>query len=159
MSIRDVDDLVGRCDERTRMDTLVTEARAGRGGALALVGEPGIGKSALLRTVRAQAGDAFRVLSATGAEAAADLPFAGFLSLLRPLLSRTGDLPPVQARALEGALAVGPPARGDRLVVHAAALGLLTAAAAEQPVLAVIDDAHWLDDASADALLFAARRL
>src|ERR1700710_3124604 len=99
------------------MDTLVKGALEGRGGALALVGEPGIGKSALLRSVRARGDGAFRVLSATGAEAEADLPFAGLLSLLRPLLSLTVDLPPVQARALEGALAVGPPARGDRLVV------------------------------------------
>jgi DNA-binding CsgD family transcriptional regulator len=152
-------ELVGRAAERERLERLLHDAVEGQGRALALVGEPGIGKSALLEHARARAGGAFRVLSATGAEAEADLPFAALLSLLRPVLDRMGELPPVQAGALAGALAVGPPARADRLVVHAGALGLLSAAAAERPLLVVVDDAHWLDDASADALLFAARRL
>lgn len=151
--------LVGRAGEHARLDAVVTGAAAGSGGALALVGEPGIGKSALLSAAVAQANGRVRVLTATGAEAERDLPYAALLSLLRPTLDRIGTLPAVQARALEGALAVGPPAPGDRLVVHAAALGLLSAAAAERPVLAIVDDAHWLDEASAAALLFAARRL
>ena len=152
-------DLVGRANELVRIDALAAGAVGGHGGALALVGEPGIGKSALLRAARERAGGAFRVLSATGAEAEADLPFAALLSLLRSVLDHVDRLPPVQGRALEGALALGPPARADRLVVHAAALGLLSAAAQDGPLLAVVDDAHWIDEASADALLFVARRL
>ena len=144
--------IVGRGHEKSRLQALVLD-----GGALALVGEPGIGKTALLEYARAHA--PALVLRATGAEAERDLPFAALLTLLRPVLHLLDRLPPVQARALEGALALAPPALADRLVVHAAALGLLSAAAEQQPVLAIVDDAHWLDDASADALLFAARRL
>ena len=89
--------LIGRAAERARVEQLV----ARRGGALALVGEPGIGKTALLTYARGLAG---RVLSATGAEAETDLPFAGLLSLLRPVLGHMSVLPPVQRRALESAL-------------------------------------------------------
>src|ERR1700754_1916038 len=111
MRIGSVDGLVGRFEERQLLSRWLSAAVKGRGGALALIGEPGIGKTALLDYAR---GRAERVLSATGAEAGADLPFAGLLSLLRPVLDRLGRLPPVQARALEGALALGPPTRADR---------------------------------------------
>ena len=144
--------LVGRARERERLDRLVVE----RGAALAVVGEPGIGKTALLDYAR---GRAERVLNATGAETERDLPFAGLLALLLPLLPQLDRLPTVQARALKGALALGPPAPADRFGVHAATLALLAAAADEQPLLMVVDDAHWLDEASAEALLFVARRL
>jgi DNA-binding CsgD family transcriptional regulator len=154
-----VENLVGRASERERLDELLRKAVEGRGGALALVGEPGIGKTALLEHARERADGAFRVLVATGAEAEADLPFAALLTLLRPVLDGLAALPAVQRRALEGALAVGPPTPADSLAVHAGALALLTRAAHERPVLVVIDDAHWLDPASSDALLFAARRL
>lgn len=73
--------------------------------------------------------------------------------------SRTSTLPAIQRRALEGALAVGPPAPVERLVVHAAVLGLVSAAAEQQPLLLLVADAHWLDEASAGALGFLARRL
>ncbi len=144
--------IVGRAHEKSRVRDLILN-----GGALAVVGEPGIGKTALLEYARAAA--PALVLRATGAEAERDLPFAALLTLLRPVLHLLDRLPAVQVRALEGALALGPPGLADRLVVHAAALGLLSAAAERQPVLAIVDDAHWLDDASADALLFVARRL
>src|SRR6201991_945728 len=120
MRIGSVDGLVGRFEERQLLSRWLSAAVKGRGGALALVGEPGIGKTALLEYAR---GRAERVLSATGAEAEADLPFAGLLTLLRPVLHHVDRLPSVQGRALEGALAVGPPASGDRLMVHVAALG------------------------------------
>ena len=129
----------------THTDAFLAEAGEGRGGALALVGEPGVGKSALLRAARARAGGAMHVLSATGAEAETDLPFAALLSLLRPVLDRVGVLPEVQRQALEGALALGPPAAADLLAVHAAALGMLIAAGQQRPLLLLVDDAHWLD--------------
>ena len=93
-----------------------------------LVGEPGIGKSALLSAASVRANRTFRVLTTTGAESEADLPFAALLTLLRPVLGALSELPAVQRRALEGALALGPPAPSDRLAVHAGTLGLLTAA-------------------------------
>ncbi len=126
-------------------------AFAQRTGVLVVTGEPGIGKTALLRAAAAAA--PARVLRATGIEAESELPFAGLHELLRPVLSLTSALVPRQAQALRSALEGG---ATDRFAVSAAVLSLLAEAA---PVLAVVDDAQWLDGASADALAFAARRL
>ena len=142
----------GAGPERARLDRLVAE----RGGAMALVGEPGIGKTALLGYARDRADGAMRVLSTTGAEAERDLPFAGLLALLRPVLHQSTASRPCR-RALEGALALGRQRTPTGWWCTCDAR--LFAAAEEQPLLAVVDDAHWLDDATADALLFAARRL
>ncbi len=150
--------LVGRDVECERIDRLLDEARRGRSGALVLRGEPGIGKSTLCAHAVARA-DGMTVLRAHGIESEAELPFAALADLLRPLLEHLGDIPLPQAAALEAAFALGPPAAGDPFTTCAATLSLLAAAAEDGPVLVVVDDAHWLDHSSAQALLFAARRL
>src|SRR4029077_9333405 len=100
-----------------------------------------------------------RVVRALGVEREADLAFAGLLEICRPLLWLLDERPPPQAAALRGAFALEAAARAGRFVVAAATLGLLARAAEEHPLLVLVDDAQWLDGASADALLFAARRL
>ncbi len=150
--------LLGRGDERLALDRLLAEARDGRSGVLALVGEPGIGKTALLEYAGLRA-DGMRVLRARGVESEAEVPFAGLAELLGPALARLDRIPPRQAAALAGALALGPPAAGDRFAIGAATLSLLSAFAEDEPVALLVDDAHLLDGSSASALLFAARRL
>src|SRR5689334_21639969 len=100
-----------------------------------------------------------RVLTGAGVEAESELPFAGMHQLLWPVLDRIGELPDVQAAAVRGAFGLSADAVADRFLVSVAVLGLLTAAADAEPLLCVVDDAHWLDAASADTLVFAARRL
>src|SRR5205085_9149644 len=125
-----------------------------------LAGEPGIGKTALLAYAeeRARAAE-MRILRARGIESEARVPFAGLLELLRPALGALDRIPAPQAAALEGALALRPATAQDRFAIGAATLSLLAALAEEAPVAALVDDAHWLDESSADALLFAMRRL
>lgn len=150
--------LIGRRRECGRVDALLNEARRGTGGALVLSGEPGIGKTALLAWARGRGSD-WTVLETRGIEGEGELAFAGLADLLRPLLSRLEAIPPLQAQALSGALALAPPVEGDRFAVAAGSLGLLAAAAAESPVLVLVDDAHWIDVASAETLRFVAHRL
>jgi DNA-binding CsgD family transcriptional regulator len=150
--------LVGRRRECAIIDGLLAGVRAGVAGALVVRGEPGIGKSALLGYARQQA-PPMLVLSASGAEAESDLAFAGLHELLRPVLGYLGELPDTQAEALAGALGLAPSPQPDRLLICAAVLGLLAAAAEDRPTLCLVDDAHWLDRPSADALVFTARRL
>ena len=151
-------DLVGRDAECGRIDGLLADARGQRSGALVLSGEPGIGKSALCRWAVAQAGG-MRVLSVRGVESEVELPFAGLAELCAGEMDRVGLLPEPQARALEAALARRDAPPGDRFAIGAAVLSLLAVAGGSGSVLVVIDDAQWLDASSADALLFAARRL
>ncbi|HST24781.1 MAG TPA: LuxR family transcriptional regulator [Gaiellaceae bacterium] len=149
--------LVGREEELRRVTALLDEARRGRSGTMVVAGDPGVGKTALLAEARARSAD-LRVLAATGVESELELPFASLHELLRPVLELLPRIPPLQQQALSAALALeaGEP---DAFVVGAATLSLLVEAAAEFAVLIVLDDAHWLDRASADALAFAARRL
>jgi len=125
---------------------------------LVLRGDPGIGKTALLE-LAADAGEGFRVLRARGVEPESEIAFAGLQELFGPFVARVEVLPDRQRAVLAGALALGPPVAADPLAVRAATLSLLAAVAEDAPVLAVIDDAHWLDRPSAEALAFAARRL
>lgn len=150
--------LVGRTAEVREIDDLIEGAREGRGSALLLRGEPGIGKTSLLRYAAAHA-SALTLLEARGIEAESEIPFSGLSDLLRPLLGALSTLPARQAAALAGALALGPPTGADPFAVAAATLSLLAAAAAERPVLVLVDDLQWLDTSSSEALLFAARRL
>jgi DNA-binding CsgD family transcriptional regulator len=150
--------IVGRTRERSEIEALLEAAREGRSTALILHGEAGIGKSTLLDEAVAAAPD-FRVLRARGYESESDIPFAGLLDLLTPLLDLLDRIPPLQAAALRGSLALGEPVPHDQFAIPAAVLSLLGAAAEEQPLLVVVDDVQWLDTASGDALLFAARRL
>src|SRR4051794_5275977 len=150
--------LLGRNDERLALDRLLAEARGGRSGVLALGGEPGIGKTALLDHAAQQA-DGMRLLRARGIEAEAQIPFAGLAELLRPALAHIERIPAPQAAALSGALALAPATAGDRFAIGAATLSLLSACADDGPLLLLVDDAHLLDQPTAEALLFAARRL
>ncbi|MGA5816825.1 AAA family ATPase [Kitasatospora sp. NPDC094028] len=153
--------LYGREDEQAALDGLLAAARDGRSGVLLLRGEPGIGKTALLDGAVARAGDGFRVIRAAGVEYEAELPFAGLSMLLAPGLDRLAALPGPQRRALERAfgLAEESSSPADRLLVGLATLGLLAELASDRPLLCVVDDVQWLDGASLDALLLAARRL
>src|SRR5215210_7965543 len=137
---------------------MIEAARGGRSAALLVYGEAGMGKTSLLRDAAAQA-TGLRVLKARGIESESHLPFAALSELLAPLLELRSEIPPVQARALGGALALEAATVSDRFAVAAGVLSLLAAAAERQPVLALADDLQWLDESSREALLFAARRL
>ena len=149
--------LLGRSPECARVDRLLAEARTGMSGVLVVTGEPGIGKTALLRYASDRAGD-MSVLRARGIELEAEVPFSGLLELLHPLHEELDRIPDPQASALRSALALGPSLETDRFVIGAATLSILAAHAEARPLLVLVDDAHWLDDASAAAILFAARR-
>jgi DNA-binding CsgD family transcriptional regulator len=152
--------LVGRERETRRLTALLAAARGGRGSALILRGEPGIGKSALLDEMRGRAADeGFRVLHTRGLESEATLSFAGLADLLAPILEHLDHIPRPRAAALRGALALGPPSGTDRFAAYAATLSLLGAASSARPILIVVDDAHWIDTPTAEALLFCARRI
>lgn len=150
--------LVGRGPERALLAALVDRARHGTAGAAVVRGEPGVGKSALLEAVVADT-DAVLVLRAQGVEVEAPLAFAALHRLLRPLARLREHLPPPQARALAVAFGEDDGPAVEPFLVGVATLSLLTAAAEERLVLCVVDDAHWLDPASAAALLFSVRRL
>jgi predicted ATPase len=150
--------LVGREQEIAALDRLLDDARSGRGSALVLRGEAGVGKSALLGGVRAAAPD-FQVLDAVGIESEAELAFAGLHQLLVPILAFLDEVPAPQAAALRAAFALSDGTVAERFRISLGVLGLLAAAAEKQPVLCLVDDAQWLDQPSAAALLFAARRL
>ena len=149
--------LAGRDRERVAVRELLDQARHSRGSALVLHGLPGVGKSTLLAGAVTDA-DGFTVLQTSGIESESPLAFAALQRLLRPVLRLAGRLPAPQARALRRAFGEEE-GEVDRFLVFLAALSLLAEAAEDTPVLAVIDDAHWLDEASAAALLFVARRL
>ncbi|HET7646947.1 MAG TPA: AAA family ATPase [Gaiellaceae bacterium] len=150
--------LLGREREREALAQLLDDARVGRSGVLALVGEAGIGKSALLEHALDLA-TGMRTLRARGIPSEAQIPFAALFELLRPALACLDAIPEPQMTALESALALRPARATERFAVGAATLSLLAAYADERPVLVVVDDIHWLDGSSADALLFAVRRL
>jgi DNA-binding CsgD family transcriptional regulator/tetratricopeptide (TPR) repeat protein len=150
--------LFGRERESARIDEVLDAAREGRSGALVVRGEAGIGKTALLNAAVEHA-DGLRVLRARGVESEVDVAFSGLHELLRPALSSVEAIPEAQAVALRAALALGRETVAERLAVFGGALSLLAVIAEEQPLLCVIDDAHWLDEASAAAMTFVARRL
>ena len=150
--------LLGRIPELARIDQALAEARLGRGSALLIQGEPGIGKTELLTHAIQSAGE-MSVLSARGVQFEADVPYSGLHELLMPAFGHLDRLPTAQAAALRSSLGLGERIEADRLVVGAATLGLITTYAEQKPLLVVVDDAHWLDGASAGALAFAARRL
>ncbi|WP_260470352.1 helix-turn-helix transcriptional regulator [Streptomyces sp. RP5T] len=150
--------MVGREPERRLLDALVEGARDGTAGTLVVRGEPGVGKSALLDELVAGAGDA-TLLRTRGLEAEAPLAFAALHRLLRPVTRLRSGLPEPQARALRVAFGEEEGASVEPFLVGVATLSILTTAAEERPVLCVVDDAHWLDAATAGALLFCAHRL
>ncbi|SCL72744.1 regulatory protein, luxR family [Micromonospora citrea] len=151
-------ELHGRQTEQDAITGLLAAARAGTSATLVLRGEPGIGKTALLDHAAAAAGD-MRLLRGTGVESEAELPFSGLQLLLRPALGCLAALPDPQRAALEAAFGLGPAAGSEPMLVGLAVLSLLAEHADEAGLLCLVDDAQWLDRASRDALLFAARRL
>ncbi|MFX0573647.1 LuxR C-terminal-related transcriptional regulator [Nocardia nepalensis] len=154
---RDGQMLYGRKCEEDSIGELLAASAQGRPGVLILRGDAGIGKSALLEYAETAA--QCRTLRVTGIESEAELPYAALQVLLRPVLGTLTHLPRQQADALLSALGLGETTSGDRFLVGLATLSLLTELSAEEPLLCLVDDAHWLDQESADALLFAVRRL
>jgi DNA-binding CsgD family transcriptional regulator len=150
--------LLGRQMEIARLVGAIEGAHEGVSTAVIVHGDPGVGKSALLDAVVTRA-EGFTVLRAAPLEAESELPFAGLSDVLRPLVPLFDRIPPRQCAALTGALALGDPVPGDRFAAAAATLSLLAAGADEGPLLVAVDDVQWLDAASREALLFAARRL
>src|SRR3954469_2480503 len=149
--------LVGRAREREVLDRLLDGVRAGRGGVLVMHGEAGVGKTALLEYA-VEAGPEFRIARTVGVEAEMELPFAAVQQLCSPFLDVLDRLPQPQHEALGVALGLDTGPASNPFLVGLAVLGLLSEAGEERPLLVVVDDAQWLDDASARALAFVARR-
>jgi DNA-binding CsgD family transcriptional regulator len=153
--------LLGRDREREALGRLLDGVRRGRGGVLVVHGEPGVGKTALLEYA-AQAWTEFRIARTSGVEAEMELAFAAAQQLCSPFFELLERLPHPQQEALGVAFGlIGGPAHPppNQFLVGLAVLGLLAEAAKEQPLMCVVDDAQWLDSASAQTLAFVARRL
>ena len=140
------------------MDRLLESVRAGQSGALVVRGEAGVGKTALLDYMRDRA-TGFRIAPASGVQSEMELAFSGLHQVCAPMLDRLERLPEPQRDALGTAFGLTSGAAPDRFLVGLAVLSLVSEAAEEQPLLCVVDDAHWLDRESARALAFVARRL
>ncbi|GAA4966531.1 DNA-binding CsgD family transcriptional regulator [Nonomuraea thailandensis] len=151
-------ELVNRIGERETLLGFLQAVREGKGRALVLSGDAGIGKTALLDDMAARA-RGFRVLRVSGMQSEMELAFAGLHQLCGPMLERVEMLPKPQQLALRTAfgLAEGPPPA--RFLIGMAVLSLLSEVSRERPLLCVTDDLHWLDRASAQTLGFVARRL
>src|SRR5262249_43516178 len=146
--------------ELGHLDRLLGKIGDGRGGALVVRGEAGIGKSALLAQLSRRADRrGLRVVATTGVGLEADLPFAGLHALLAPVLNRLGGLPGPQREAISAAFGLADGSAPDPYLIGLAALELLTDMAADAPVLVIVEDAQWLDSASAEALAFVSRRI
>jgi DNA-binding CsgD family transcriptional regulator len=150
--------LVDRQRERQALDGLMGDLRSGRGRALVVRGAAGVGKSALLEYAAGAAAD-MRVARAAGVESEMELAFAGVHQLCAPLLDRLERLPGPQRDALGIAFGLRGGGAPDRFLVGLAVLTLLSEAAEDRPLLCLVDDAQWLDRASAQVLAFVARRL
>jgi predicted ATPase len=149
---------VGRSSERERLDATLAPARDGHSAVLVIRGDPGIGKTALLRYAARQA-SGLRIIEVEGVQAEMELAFAGIHQLCRPLFDQLEALAPPQQSAIEVALGVASGDPPDRFLVAVAVLNLLCAAAEARPLLCLIDDAQWLDAASGQTFGFVARRL
>ena len=152
--------LLGRIEELETLRQLLANVRDGQSAVVVVRGEPGIGKTALLGALIAEA-SGFRVVHAAGIESEMELAYAGLHQLCSPLMGGIKTLAEPQRRGLSVALGLesregdGP----DQFLVALAALGLMAEASEEQPLLCVVDDAQWLDQASAQVLGFVGRRL
>jgi DNA-binding NarL/FixJ family response regulator len=150
--------LRGRGSECALLDELVAAIRRGESQSLVLRGEAGIGKTALLEYLIASAPDA-TIVRAVGVQSDMELPYAALHQLCGPLLDRLEALPAPQRRAMEIAFGVTAGEAPDRFLVGLAVLSLFSEVAEQRPLLCVVDDAQWLDQASALTLAFVARRL
>jgi DNA-binding CsgD family transcriptional regulator len=150
--------LFGRTGELEILRRLIARVRSGRSAVLVVRGEPGIGKTELLRQLSAEA-SGFWVARVAGVESEMELPFAGLYQLCAPMLDRLASLPEPQRRGLSVAFGLAPGDSPDPFLVALATLSLIAEAAEQQPILCVVDDAQWLDQASAQVLGFVGRRL
>src|SRR4051794_13868649 len=150
--------LRGRRTECEVLDELLADVRAGPSRVLVVRGEAGVGKTALLEYLLGHASEC-RIARAAGVESEMELAFAGLQQLCAPFLDRLERLPGPQRDALATAFGLRGGEAPDRFLVGLAVLSLLSSVAEEQPLLCVVDDAQWLDRASAQALGFVARRL
>jgi DNA-binding CsgD family transcriptional regulator len=150
--------LFGRTAELEILRRLIANVRSGQSAVLVVQGEPGIGKTELLRHLTTEA-SGFWVARVAGVESEMELPFAGLHQLCGPMLGRLGSLAEPQRRGLSVAFGLAPGDSPDRFLVALAALSLMAETAEEQPMLCVVDDAQWLDQASAQVLGFIGRRL
>jgi len=151
-------ELHGRRGEREMLDRLVADVRAGQSRVLVLRGEPGTGKTALLDYLTRRAAGC-RVARVTGVEPETEMAFAGLHQLCAPFLGLLGHLPDPQRDALRTAFSMQVGNVPDRFAVGMATLSLLSDLAIQRPLICVVDDAQWLDQASAQALAFVARHL
>lgn len=150
--------LLGRQAERAVLDRLLRTAQEGHGAVLVMHGDPGVGKTALLEYA-VEAGEGFHVTRAAGVEGEMELPFAALQQLCSPSLGLLATLPDPQRDALEVALGLSTGRPPSPFLVGLAVLNLLSEVGEKQPLLCIIDDAQWLDRASARVLAFVARRL
>src|SRR4051794_2690396 len=150
--------LLGRRAERDVLDRLLTDVRSGASRVLVVRGEAGVGKTALLDYATDSAAD-LRILRAAGVQSEMELAFAALHQLCMPLLDQLPRIPEPQRRALATVFGLAPGPAPDRFMVGLAVLSLISNVAEEQPVLIVIDDAQWLDTATAQTLGFVARRV
>ena len=150
--------LLGRQREQAVLERLLETAREGHGGVLVLHGDPGVGKTALLEYTLDTAKD-FRVVRTSGVEGETELDYAALQQLCSPLLALIERLPDPQRDALRVAFGLSPGRPPSPFMVGLAVLGLLSEEAEQRPLLCIVDDAQWLDDASGAALAFVARRL
>ncbi|MGI5321271.1 ATP-binding protein [Actinomadura nitritigenes] len=151
--------LRGRHRELAELDALIQRARAGRSGALVVSGEAGVGKTALLDQAMGRATTGVRVERIVASESEMELAYAGLQQLCGHMMGSAGVLPVPQREAIEAAFGLREASAPNPFLVGLALLGLLTEAAGERALLCVVDDAQWLDEASARAVAFAARRL
>lgn len=153
------DEGIGRAAELTALRSRLDRART-EGGALVISGEPGVGKSFLLRALQyTAAAQDWNILSTEGAETETELTFAGLHRLLTPVLPRLASLPEPQRNALESAFGLSDQSAPDFFLVALAVLTLITDVAADGPVLLLVEDGHWLDRLTTDVLAFLGRRL
>jgi DNA-binding CsgD family transcriptional regulator len=150
--------LKGRRRERETLQELIDAVRRGESRTLVVRGEPGAGKTALLGYIVERAADC-RVARATGVQSEMELAFAGLHQLLAPMLDHLERVQLPQRDALRTAFGLSPGPAPDRFLVGLAVLSLLSDVGEEQPLLCLVDDAQWLDRASAQILAFVARRL
>jgi DNA-binding CsgD family transcriptional regulator len=150
--------LLGRTGELQVLDRLIANVRSGQSAVLVVRGEPGIGKTALLRHLTGQA-SGFQMIRGSGIESEMELAFAGLHQLCAPMLDRLGSLTEPQQRALSIAFGLASGHNPDRFLVALGALSLMAEMSEERPLLCVVDDAQWLDQASAQVLGFVGRRL
>src|SRR3954469_4144303 len=153
-----VSGFLDRATERQALDGLLAQAREGEGGVLVIRGEAGVGKTALLEYV-AERATGCRIIRVAGVESEMELAFAGLHQMCGPMLEGLGGLPGPQRDALRVAFGLQAGGAPNPFLVALAVLSLLAEAGEVQPLVCLVDDAQWLDRASAQALAFVARRL